>query len=66
MELDPERRFPTPGEMFGEIGPCRSGARTVTPKKGTAAGRNSDREGESRSVMVVESNAEMQDRSAIC
>lgn len=64
MELDVERRFSTPAELLTEI-------KAVQRKlehgdgddlEGGPGGRKLlDREGESRSVMVVESNAEMQD-----
>lgn len=62
MELDSAKRFSKPGELLTEI-------RTV--QKRLEAGRNEDaadggqakleREGENHSVMVVESNIEMQD-----
>jgi serine/threonine-protein kinase len=63
MELDPARRFATPGEMLTEIKAVqRRLEQGDSDELEAGQGRKLlDREGESRSVMVVEANAEMQD-----
>ena len=67
MELNPDRRFGTPTEMLAEL---KAVQRRIEQgegdgehaEAGAGSGRkHTDREGESRSVMIVEANAEMQD-----
>jgi serine/threonine-protein kinase len=66
MELDPDKRFATPTELLADIRAVqrRLAGDLEEDLEGEGDGRGqklSAREGESRSVMVVESNAEMQD-----
>ena len=67
MDLDPERRFGSPGEFLNEITAVQRRLEHPDAEEGDAEGEAVGgrkllaREGESRSVMIVESRAEMQD-----
>jgi serine/threonine-protein kinase len=67
MELDVDRRFQSPGEFLNQIRAVRRGLdQDLDPAasgSGSAAGQRGkiEREGEGHSVMIVESNIEMQD-----
>jgi serine/threonine-protein kinase len=74
MELDPAKRYQTPGEMLaeiklvtrrveaGEVAPLAAGPRdeSAAATSATASPGASLLEGESRTVMIVESNIELQ------
>jgi serine/threonine-protein kinase len=65
MELTPDRRFGTPTEMLAEVKAVQrrieQGDEDGEDAEAGGGRRPIDREGESRSVMIVEANAEMQD-----
>jgi eukaryotic-like serine/threonine-protein kinase len=67
MDLDPERRFASPGELLNEVKVVQHRLEHGDGEDGDADGdavggrKPLAREGESRSVMIVESRAEMQD-----
>lgn len=61
MELNPEKRFQTPGEMLAEIKSVQRQLSGEEPEGGEGNRAGLEREGEGHSVMVVEGNIEMQD-----
>lgn len=61
MELNPEKRFQTPGEMLAEIKSVQRQLSGEEPEGGESSRAGLEREGEGHSVMVVEGNIEMQD-----
>ena len=64
MDLDPNRRFAAPKELLNEIRAVQRKLEQTDGDDGEAVAGDRkplDREGESRRVMIVESNADMQD-----
>lgn len=59
MELNPERRYSTPGEFHSDL--QRLKRRLEEGQSAEEESKKQNREGEGRSVMIVESNIEMQD-----
>lgn len=64
MDLDPNRRFASPKELLGEIRAAQRKLEQADGDESDAASgsrKAAELEGESRRVMIVESNADMQD-----
>jgi serine/threonine-protein kinase len=61
MDLDLMKRFSKPGEMLAEIRSVQKRLESGEPDAAEAASGKLEREGENHSVMIVESNIEMQD-----
>jgi len=65
MELDPDKRYATPGEFLTELQTVRKrleqGDTDQQEEDGKGGQKPLEREGEGHSVMVVESNIELQD-----
>ena len=61
MDLNVERRYQTPGEMLSDLHKVKQRLEHGETAAEEGEGKKLDREGEGRSVMIVESNIEMQD-----
>ena len=63
MELDPEKRYATPGDFHSDLQIVKKRLEQGEPEpaEGDGGKKLLEREGEGHSVMVVESNIEMQD-----
>ena len=61
MELDPEKRYSTAGDFLADLQAVRKRLEQGETEEESEGGKKLEREGEGHSVMVVESNIEMQD-----
>jgi serine/threonine protein kinase len=61
MELDPEKRYATPGDFLSDLQLVRRRLEEGQTDAQTDGQKKLEREGEGHSVMIVESNIELQD-----